>query len=434
MLTTTPLRHPEDSPYVIIRQWQVDAILALYPEAGIPIATAASALLCVFECHTSYPSANKFLGAEVEKFFVTSPVRRSVVFGKWLPYTSEYLKKCTLTRIKSNAIPEALTILESIGWITRQVPDDVRLSLKGVTTWIRLEANKINEHIDLHEKKSWTKEKPEIVVPVVAPEPKDDSGGIGQLVEELCEFHRHMMGKTDKYIYTEERKRMVMARFRSQLKMKGTVKGKASSGKMFTRDEVIGRLSQAIIGCRISPWHNGTHPGNVEGVVYDELKHIFKADEKVELMIQKAEMYGPVFREEAYEQFMGFLIGNPSKYAKNSVATDHATGVEEFSALEVNTKNRYREFARSVASFFINNHSARDVMEFAQSNTGLKKYKSGLTDPMALIFAINLAAKTYNPDGLNPEQDKAMKKFVTNFCKMQQISFDKENNDGNETQ
>lgn len=424
MLYTSAIRHPENDMIMVVREWQVSAVLSVLPHdpsRNSTSTTVASTLLSLFEYHYNNRAANKLLRFEMDRHFKREQGKPTVYLGEWLPYTWEYLREATGNRWLMLTIKNNIKPLEDLGFIHYDLPKDIAdIFQPRIRMWIRLDVQRINDWIDKYVKKSWLtghqpEAIPEYVAPVVEPKTVDTKTA---LVNALCDFHKHIHAKKTTYVYDNKRKTKVMARVKERYALKDA-KGK----KLLTDEQVIGQCSQVIIGNALSPFHNGT---NDRTKVYDDIEMMFRDAAKFENHITYAEVAN-VSEVIAYRQFMKFLAGEPSRYAKKGGAGTtnlRPTNMRDRAYLELSdeAKNLYRDFSRSIASFFLTDTPIKDILEVAKTNASLKKFNRGITDMEALVIAINIQLRVFRPNGIDEKVQNSIQKFSATFCRLQQIN------------
>lgn len=235
----------------------------------------------------------------------------------------------------------------------------------------------------------------------------DKAKGLFTLVTTLCDFHRHIHGKTTSFVYDSKRRSAVTARVKERRKAK------------LSDEEILGLGAQAIIGCRLSEWHQGMNDRNT---VYDDIELIFRNAQNFEKQIGYA-LDAKVTSDIAYRELAGFLEGKPSRYAKSPKKTSPAASSERPEGLGADLtdaeRSRYREFARSIAGFFASNVESKTILELCRENAELKEQGAGLVDGEYLDQAIQAAVKNFKSNGLSSALVEQIQKFANTFAKME---------------
>ncbi len=417
------IRHPENDPIMIRRGWQVQAINALPELNGVRtyVPQVGAELLTIFEHFHTNRLDNRILRREFERMIRKRPNSVYPV-GDWIPYTAPYLMELLLGGHARKLIAEAIQILERLGFISTQVPGDIPKLFSIPYTWIRLDVDAINIWIDAHVEKSWVYDwippepewvdvqNPETGITVSEPEPFNDTPVTkaqmrGMQVNSILKFHQHIMGKQDNYIYKGKRKSCVENRIKE--------------------GRTLGQCAQMIIGCRLSPWHNGTDPGNVKKTVYDDPTVIFRDVVKADMFIGHAEE-GGVTEGKALIELETFLKGGTSRYAKRPpkplpIASNGQ--MEYVPQLTEEERKRYRDFARAMGAFFVTNEPVSRLIEFTKTNASMQKFnKARITDLIALEKALIDAVKVFRPNGVSESIQQNIEKFAKVYVQIQQAN------------
>jgi len=235
------------------------------------------------------------------------------------------------------------------------------------------------------------------------------------MVAAICEFHRHIHGKTMRMLYDKIRMNAVYNRIWERRKM--IVDGE----RVFTDEAIIAQCALAIIGNVLSDYHQRT---NGEGKVYDEIELIFRDAKHFENHIGYAEEQ-KVTEAKAWSEYKAFRDGKPSKYAKVRVKPRERALIEHVEAsqgLSGKELSAYREFARAIAPFFSTEVENKEIIEFIKTNESLGKFDRGLEDSEMLYEAITSAVKIFRPQGIPNHISQNMAGFVKVFCKLQAIN------------
>lgn len=424
-MKTSAIRHPEGSYFIIRRDWTLKAceIEQKGPKRGNAVECAAE-IMAVLEFHFNNRHANRIYKELVDKALAKrhNPLTE---LGDWLPYSNDYFRELLLRGRSQNVVIQALEILESKGFITTNVPEDILNHYSRNFTWYKLEVDKINEWIDNNVPKTWIdgwkKKRGKISRNPVelearkaedAAEPKET---VTKTVNTIFEFYKHIHGKNSNFVFDQDRRNRITARIKE--------------------GRTIEQCAQAVIGNLFSDWHQARHPKNMLGVqgeqgigkVYDDIDHIFgdaKSTKRFENHIGYAED-ARVTEEIAFRELQAFLEGKPSRYAKQRVKTPQNGQDEPESASKPlpNNHKQYREFAIAVAPFFTTNVPAVEIVEYAQTQESMIRAGAGLVDAEYLTEAITKATRTFR-ESLTPEMEKELADFVKTFCQIQQLNSD----------
>lgn len=446
------IRHPENSFFVIRRDWQVKALTAdvMYKPTGKKIkrnshAQCGAEILSVLEFHTVNAYANTILKSVMEKAIKKGKKVHS--FGEWRPYTFGYLMELLLNSWSIKTVIFSVDLLVERRFVQKDVPEDIIRSYANPGspfTWLRLNHQVINKWIDANMPKSWGKridQPDELDLPTPPEDEPDlfpeeqgetreefeadrlgqtgqdlksdgptgteaaaealDTLSIDRMVTVVCNFHRHIHAKSDKYIYDENRKSAVKAR----LKEKRT----------------LAQCAQAIIGNLYSDYHQARHPENTT-MIYDDIDLIMRNAKKFENHLRYAETKG-VTEAIALNELQAFAKGEGSKYAKIKVRTPQNKPEQQerpLKDLPDSLLRRYRDFAREIAAFFPSNMKAADVLELCKTVTSLAAAGKGLDREDALLEALTPAVRTFGEPGRDIEIE--VEKFVSTFCKVQSLN------------
>lgn len=439
------IRHPENSYFVIRRDWQVKA-LKTGPRSrsdgvrvrGSDVGECAAEILSIIEYHVSNTYGNTILRGLINKSI--SKKRNITTVGDWRPYTVGYLQELLLNGRGTRTIAYALDLLDEKRFISRNVPDDITRSfpLPGrPVTWLRMEHKFINKWIEENIPKSWGKkieqpdeiplpEPPEELDLFTIPEPDKpleetaeakpdgpedtdgavemlDSLSLDRMVTVICNFHRHIHAKTAKYVYDANRKNAVRARLKPPEKRS------------------LGQCAQAIIGNLYSDYHQARHPENTT-TIYDDIDLIFRNAKKFENHLRYAEVKG-IDEITALNELQAFAKGEGSKYAKIIPRTPVNSPKQPrrpLKDLPDSLLRRYRDFAREIAPFFPSNMKAKDVLELCKTVESLATAGRGLDREDALLEALGPAMRTFGEP--KREVEVEAEKFVSTFCKLQALN------------
>lgn len=418
MFELSAIRHPEKDVIIVRRKWVVEALRKLIPDWGFQRINRAAEILSLLEYHHNNRSANRILREEMKQYWSGGSKKRSIVFtGDWLPYTGPYIKE--LLGLSNDRLTEELAVLVKAGWISMEVPDDVKVAFDTRHfSWIKLEVNAINKFIDQHVRRPSSEPRiaREDITPIPTEELKKDN--LNELVDAICEFHRHVLGKSSRFVYDDKRRRKVRKIITDRRAVKKGFKGKE---RLFSDDDVTAQCAQAIIGNAISPWHSGENDRNTP---FNDIELIFRDNIKFELHLGYAEK-GGVTPAIAYRQFTGFIAGEVSQFAKKPPKQAEIESLHQskaYSALAEDLKAKYRDLARALAPFFINNTPISEILEFTKTNVSIKAAAVGIDNSDALVVAIKIQANVFRKGAVNEEMEKSMEKFSSVFCRTQKLN------------
>lgn len=406
-MKTSAIRHPEGNYLIIRRDWQLRAleIEQKGPKRGNSVECAAE-IMSVLEFHYNNRHANRKLREFVERA-IASADKKLPPLGDWMPYSYNYLEELLLRGRSQNVVIQALAILVSKGFISQDVPGDIREAYGASITWIRLEVDAINAWIEGNMPKSWVEvAKADRSTPGKAPK-MSKAEQVSKSVEILGNFYRHIHGKNASFVLDDSRKKKMRLRL--------------GEGR------TLGQCAQAIIGNTLSDFHQARHKENFKedgGKVYDDIgDHIFGSAKKFEAHVGYAEDRG-VTEEKAYEALQAFLTGEPSRYAKKGVkpAQSEQKQQEQTPVGEPENAKRYREFAFQIAAFFTTDVPAPEILEMCQTQSGLVSAGKGLTDVRYLRACIQGATRTFRPEGLSEQMADALDQFAVSFCTLQSVN------------
>lgn len=426
-MKTSCIRYPEQSIIVVRRDWQMKMLnenRAVNPKKRDTIADCAAEMMSIFEFHYNNRFANRVLRQAIERFKGMHS-KLSIPTGDWMPYPITYLRELLLNSRSPSNIMAATELLEKKMIISLNCPTDIqKYYVSNNATWLRFNPDVVNEWIDRNCKKTWVKgwqadPDPNAVV-IEAPaeiDPKAEAAKmLSLLVENICEYHRHVHAKNKNTVYDPKRQERVRFIIEYRRKLRGKDKK-----LLFTDDEIIGQCAQAILGNRFSEFHQGGPDG--KGKTYDDINLIFRANDKFENQISYAEVKN-ITVEMALRDFRGFLAGEPSRWSKSAKQIDSGASMakrEVFKPLDAKLRERYRDFGRAVAGFFLTNTPVAEVIEFTKTNHSLKKIQDGLADPNILEVAIEDALKVFRPE-IEESTRGIVKEFCKTFCKLQAIN------------
>lgn len=438
-MKTSALRHPEHSYFIRRHDWQIKALSDSSHKGSTrrtDIPHCAAELLSVLEFHYNNRFANRIFKQLVQ---AANLERKTALLdsGDWMPYSTAYLTELLLGARGSHVIGESLKALEEIGFISSDVPDDIPEFYSKNMSWYRLNVDFINDWIDTNIKKTWIEnykkpghtpesifggrepDKRDPIEPIVLSPPADpnaepdtkDLVTVASQVSAICQFYKFIHGKTKSYVFDDTRKGKVA----KQLKAKRT----------------IAQCAQAVIGNRLSDWHQAQHKDNhidFGGVIYDDIgKHIFHNADKFERMVAVAVKNG-VTEEIALRHFQAVLDGKGSAYAKKQPKTSDNTPHRDETIILHKPKvsdqmsQRYRDFSHAMASFFASGVTNDNIMELCREHDELKNAGDGLTDPEMLIENIMRTVGMFRPNGIEAELQQQISNFSKAFCRLQGIN------------
>lgn len=409
-MRTGCIRHPENDLIIMRRGWQIKAFTMIERPSGPKkdsIAECGAELLSIFEYHYDNPMANRIMREEFQRITAKRPTGLHP-FGGWLPYSRIYLRDMFHKSRDMGLIMRSVDAIKGLGFVSTEVPSDITSIFKVPYTWIKFEPDTINAWIDAHMPRSWTTEwKPREIIPVRAAEPdvqtETPEMSRSAVAWQICEFHRHIHNKNATTIYAGKRHDKVM--------------------KQLTLGRSVAQCSQAILGCRVSDWHQGKHPKNESGKVYDDISLLFRDAIKFE-QFQDIAIENGITEEIAEREFKAFLIDGASQYTKRPPKTAQTASNEpqmHVSTLTDSEKRRYRELATSVASFFITNTPVPEIVQFVKESPSTQAYNEGITDVIAFEKSLTDAVKVYMPDGMSQSIEQNIRKFALVFVRMQQL-------------
>lgn len=425
-MRTSCIRHPEHGIFVRRYKWQIDALA----ESGIgngrrtEIPHCAAELLSIFEYHYNNRTANRILRQLVEyaNAKTQGPLRD---IGDWMPYSMAYLEELLLGGRGTHVLTAAIEELVKIGFVSNNVPEDVTSFYSKNMKWYRLNVDFINTWIDENVEKSWktsSDDKPDAIgifgrrPDDITPAKTGPKGGAKQgkaetsapaavpvEIKNLGEFYCHIHAKTKAFVFDANRSNKVKARMKEP-------------------GRTIGMGAQAIIGCRLSEYHQGQ---NDNQEIYDDIELIFRNAKNFEAMILRAAKKG-VTEEIALSHLTAFLDGQPSSYAKPGrkgaqTASKREEPTSDEPAMTDSEARRYREFARSIASFFMSGVTNSNIMDLIREHAELSNAGKGLTHQATLINSLFDAAKTFAPNGIDADIQIQIRAFGTAFSKLQSI-------------
>lgn len=424
-MKTGCIRHPENAYLIIRREWQIRMLNEGREKRGPKkdnYAECGAELMSVFEFHFNNRMANRMLRSQLEAYRRRHPAKADHPLGDWMPYSENYLRELLLGSRSGDVVDASLDLLESKGVISRKVPADIKQFYTGNCTWVRFLPAVVNAWIDANCVKTWDRhwnaqykaeKEAERNAGIIDIQAKDKIKEIedikkqSDLTHSVCAFHQHIHAKTKATIYDQTRKGKVTKIIEAMRK------------KGIEEQEVIGRCALAIIGNRVSEFHQGTDKNNSSGKVYDDIKLIFRDTEKFDNHIGYAEAKNITWKM-AYNEFEGFLKDIPSRYAKKpkKVAGEASEREQKaIKALSPEVQRTYREFARSIGSFFGSNVENEVILDFCETNQSLAKFK-GLDNAPALVESLITAVKVFNQ---NPpdEMIKRIEAFAETYCEKQ---------------
>lgn len=430
-MRTGSIRQPENQILVIRRQWQMEMLTEGVQKNRRKTDTCdcAAEMMSIFEYHHDNRWAHRILRVQIAKQLHHTS-KKIHPTGDWLPYTREYLRELMLRSRNYTAIDHGLHHLVTRNVIDMNVPKDL-LELynnhRGV--WVKLNIDLINRWIDEHCKKSWVAGWVEGAPMYVEPSPLEIENASEEkqihaqaaMINSLCGFHKHIHGKSDAYLYDIKRKNVLWARILERRNVYESGRGKI---RTFTDDDIIAVCAQAIIGNTLSDYHQNRDPRNERDKIYDNIDLIFRDNSHMEAHMQYA-LAKNVTSIMAMREFQTFLQGGTSRYAKGVKKDASGASVgqtETFYDLKPELRQRYREFARGLASFFMTDTPVKEIIEFSRSNNSLSKVGEGLVDPDALATGLHLAIKVFTPTGATNEMLENIRKFSVSFCKLQKVN------------
>jgi hypothetical protein len=337
--------------------------------------------------------ANSILNELSKRALVRKGVLRQL--GGWLPYSIAYIEECLFEGRGKDVIGKALTILLEMRFISQDVPKDVpEFYASGVTKWFRLNVEAVNKWIDTfyggdvdQDDLDSLVEPVQVQVPdaIVKPGTQDlNYKGKKEAVMRICSFHRHIHNKPLSYVYDKDRKKPVLERLEEGRKM--------------------GEFAQAIIGCVLSPHHQGKNPDtNKQGKIYDEITLICRSATYFERFVTYALEKG-VTEEIAFNEFKKVLAGGVSKYSKAYLKKQEEKQVAQergiVRAIETLTPEelyRYNSFAKEMVTYFVIPTTVADIFATYRENEKLIELSEGLTNDDIMYECLVDNVKVFNP-------------------------------------
>lgn len=411
-LSTSCIRHPSNSPFIIRRQYQVDACEIAESDDRDSTAETCAELLGIFEYHTNNSSANKVLNGLINN------ARKK--HGKalkdnlnWLPYSYSYFRELLFYSRGQHQIINALNRLEEKGFLSSKVPNEISAFYSQNMKWYRLNVEGLNELADRVQGGEIFEGDVREVPAQSVPAKKGKNQEIENLVGQICEFHRHIHGKPPTYVYDIKRKKMVRVIYKQR---------KAIIGD----ERALAQCLMAIIANRLDDFYQGNHPKNDRlngGKTFDSIEYPFREASAFERHLDIADSKA-VTEEIALGEFRAFLKGDTSRYAKKAVNLAQKTQSDEIAVDQKETKAIlliYGTFARLVVQFFIEGKGANEILDACAMDDELDSFGKGLTDGEVLEAQILRAAKMFTED-LSERVKAEIKTFAFEYADNQQLN------------
>jgi len=437
-MKTSCIRHPENSRFVKRHDWQLQAL-------GDPADSEvvrrsrdpeiAAEIMSIFEFHYNNRWANRMLREVMAK---APAANRQVDVGDWMPYSVPYISEMLISVVSAQSVVDALDLLMRKGFVSGDLPPDIRAAYPTRARWYRLEVDAINRWIEANCEKSWTTEwrrkrksqlptgrppgrpakpAPDIAAgggeqdppapahPATQQDPTDNEAKYAA-ASTLFNYYKNVHGKNGAFVFDSQRRNKVTARINEH--------------------RSLASCAQAIVGNLMSDYHQGRHPDNdvrSGGKVYDDIELIFRHAKNFENHCRYAEERG-VTEEIALEDLQAFVRGAPSRYAKAAPKTPPAAtgGQAAMPQQEPPNAINYKTFARAVAAFFTSHLPVADIVEMAKTTENLRSISANLTDAEYLRSQIVEATKPFRPQGPSPEMVDDIWKFSSAFARLQQLS------------
>jgi hypothetical protein len=398
----------------------------------------AAKLISIFRYQHDNPYSNRILVNLLERA-MNKHRKHLRELGDWMPYSIDYLCEMLLYAHGANQVIVARKKLIDIGFISEDVPEDIKTFYSRSHSWYKFEVDNVKNWLNttwfpmqkqqaiLAAELGDVKEKISIVASKVKQieinkvKEADKPETLTKQVNALIKFFLHIHAKNSRYIVDSARKNRVKIML-------------TKLTEQVSETRAVTMCAQAILGNVVSDFHQGRHPKNTLGVmseetgnkgkIYDDLgDHIFKNAKKIDAMINHAEDAG-ITEDVAQSEFREFLNGKPSRYGKVEMKTAQraANAKEAASKSVVEIAKEYRAFAREISAFFFTFVPNKEIMDMCQTNPALKKLGKGLTDDETLLACLKDAAKSFGDDNVTEKIANQMQEFVEKFCKIQRYN------------
>lgn len=405
-LKTSVIVHPPHNTLVIRREWALRAIRMNRKREKTSdnerkpkreeFVECAAELLSVFEYHRNNLLANRLF-----KNLLIKSENKNLTYRDtegFLPYSISYLEECLLLSRGKEAIQKALDILEEMQFISSSIPQEiVEHYASGVTKWYLLRADIINNWIQTFYRVETVIEKP-VIVPqkTILLNTTEE-----RAVSAVCNFHRHIHGKNERYLYGKERRQAVLNRLKE--------------GRTY------GQMAQAIIGNLKSAYHQGQNDKNK---LYDDIALICSDEIRFEKHIGYAEREG-ITEEIANNEFQLFLNGKTSRYSKLAPKTALRASNEQTKPIQPKISPelmaKYSAFAMDVAPLINGLMPLPEIIGLIRSNPNLAEKGRGLVDVKIMHEAMLQSLAVFNDNPSN-EIFELLKNCANGFCEMQKVN------------
>jgi hypothetical protein len=418
------IRHPENSRFIKRHDWQIKAILTAEGTKAkrTDCAFVGSEILSVMEFYHDNWLANRHMANLRGRY----PQSVDIPLDGWLPYSVSYLEELLLGSASPNSIRKTMDLLVSMGFVSKAVPKDITDAYPSNVMWFRLEVNTINKWIDDNWPKPWNPKAkrvtpvprpiPDLDMPMSDPEPEPEpeipevptapaENPVSKAASVLFMYYKHVHAKNGNFVFDSSRKTKVTTRLKE--------------------NRTLGQCAQAILGNRLSPFHQGHHVENdlsKGGKLFDDIELIFRNAKNFEQHMYYATKEN-VTEDMALADLRRFLAGNPSQYAKALPETPQngSTGKPE-APQDRRPLQIYRNFARQIAAFFTSFTPVADILELCVTQKGLAEVGEGLTHADKLVEAICDAVLPFRPQGASEAMKLDIEKFAKAFCRTQEVN------------
>jgi hypothetical protein len=225
----------------------------------------------------------------------------------WQCHTDEDLKAGLMNHYKTDSINKALDVLEELRFISRDVPDRLKLLYKtGRRKWFLLMTDNINDWFESYEAQN----KKLFFSPAVKKEKVSGAPDKRVKAKPFAVESRQVFRYWRAYTQNGDRLRQKVTPTDYTMKM---------IVDRLKENFTVEQLCQAVEGCLANPFNQGKNP---DRIFYDSITTIFKSSEKVDLYLSYCERHNVADVEERVKQRLFDLDALESDSAPNSPMSD----------------------------------------------------------------------------------------------------------------